>query len=767
MMMMERMTYKEYIQVRLFGLIVFLLGLFNSPLVQAQVSHSLDFADLANKWDESIPLGNGTVGALVWQKNRQLRLSLDRSDLWDNRPVEGYQNPNFNIDWIKQYVDAGNYHPVSDYAAKYMATKTAPSKIPAGAIEFDIKDWGEVAFVHLSVDSAFCIVKWKSGATMQSFVHATEPFGWFRFEHLKHDLAAKFLPPAYQSTQSSDSLHVDDLARLGYEQGTLQQNLEEIKYEQKIWGGEKYRVIVKIRKLDDNTVEGYWTILKEGPDETDATSGELSTGFADNLTTHLSWWRNFWSKSKIELSDKLIEKQWYLEQYKFGSAARRGAAPISLQAVWTADNGRVPPWHGDYHNDLNTQLSYWPAYSGNHLEESMGYIDFQEKNKPAYYAHTKKFFQSAGLAMPGVTSLDGSPMGSWIQYTCGPTVSAWIAHHYYWQWRYGMNKEFLAQKAYPWFKEVALFLENITKLDHRGKRQLPLSASPEVNDNSINAWFKENTNFDLALMRFTFEKAAELARELGFEQESKYWLKILRQFDFFSLENDNTLKIAPNLKYDVSHRHFSHLLAIYPLGLIKWEDGQQSQGIIAQSLARLDELGPSAWCGYSYAWLANLKARAKDGAGAAKALEIFAKAFCSPNSFHLNGDQTKSGFSDFTYRPFTLEGNFAFASGLQEMLLQSYAGFIEVMPAVPQSWTSISFQNLRVEGAFLVSAQKVKNKITRLRIFSEIGGVTHVKLPFRQYKILGLEHVQITNLPNGLLLLKCKKNGFIEIQNKN
>ena len=67
-------------------------------------------------------------------------------------------------------------------------------------------------------------------------------------------------------------------------------------------------------------------------------------------------------------------KQWYLEMYKLGAATGNGAPPISLQAVWTADNGKLPPWKGDFHHDLNTQLSYWPAYSSNHMIQESGYI---------------------------------------------------------------------------------------------------------------------------------------------------------------------------------------------------------------------------------------------------------------------------------------------------------------------------------------------------------------------------------------------------------
>jgi alpha-L-fucosidase 2 len=195
------------------------------------------------------------------------------------------------------------------------------------------------------------------------------------------------------------------------------------------------------------------------------------------------------------------------------------------------------------------------------------------------------------------------------------------------------------------------------------------------------------------------------------------------------------MMFAPGKPYDESHRHFSSVMAIHPLGLIKWEDGPAAQTIIKNSIRALDSVGPSLWCGYSYSWLANLKARAKDGDGAARALEIFSKAFCLKNSFHVNGDQTKSGYSTFTYRPFTLEGNFAFAAGLQEMLLQSYAGFIEVFPAVPGEWKDISFNTLRAEGGFLVSGKKANGNIVEIKISTDNGGTAVLKLPSEKFTV--------------------------------
>ena len=113
------------------------------------------------------------------------------------------------------------------------------------------------------------------------------------------------------------------------------------------------------------------------------------------------------------------------------------------------------------------------------------------------------------------------------------------------------------------------------------------------------------------------------------------------------------------------------------------------------------------------------------------ALRVFADCFCLPNSFHANGDQSKTGKSRFTYRPFTLEGNFAFAAGLQEMLLQSHHDLIRVFPAVPPDWKDVRFERLRAEGAFLVSGEMKAGRVREVRIFSEKGGMVRLLNPMK------------------------------------
>jgi alpha-L-fucosidase 2 len=176
-------------------------------------------------------------------------------------------------------------------------------------------------------------------------------------------------------------------------------------------------------------------------------------------------------------------------------------------------------------------------------------------------------------------------------------------------------------------------------------------------------------------------------------------------------------------------------MAIHPLGSIDPENGSKDQEIIHKTIANLDAIGSSQWVGYSFSWLGNLKARAFDGEGAAKALRDFATSFVLPNSFHVNGDQSGTGKSNFTYRPFTLEGNFAFAAGLQEMLIQSHTGTVNLFPAIPQDWKDVGFSKLRTEGAFLISADKAAGHVKWVKIFSEKGGQIRLKNPFPNNKI--------------------------------
>lgn len=693
----------------------------------------LVFTELARSWDEAMPLGNATVGALVWQRDSSLRLSLDRTDLWDLRPVDSLSGDNFRFSWVKEHIRTKDYLPVQKKLDWPYDMNPAPSKIPGAAIEFPLEKIGAPTQVRLYLNNALCEANWADGTQMQTFVHATEPVGWFVFRNLRTPIEPSILTPVYNKTKpdgSLDPVSGQDLHRLGYQQGETVREGNRITYHQKGYGDFWYDVVV-CWKQEGATLYGTWSVTSSLSGEKAAEKAEaaLQRGLKQDYQAHLEYWNKYWAQSSVTLPDSILQKQYQNEMYKFASTTREHSYPISLQAVWTADNGKLPPWKGDYHHDLNTQLSYWPAYTGNHLTEGMGYLNTLWNQRDTYKRYTRQYFGTEGMNIPGVCTLTGEPMGGWIQYSMSQTVAAWLAQHFYLHWKYSADRTFLKERAYPFLKDVAIYLEQVSEVTPEGVRKLEFSSSPEVFDNSLQAWFSDMTNYDLAMMHFLFKAAAELAHELNLTDESSHWAALEAQLPDYDVDEEGCLTFAKGYPYNESHRHFSHAMAIHPMGLIDWSDGEKSQHIIRATLKRLDEVGPDYWTGYSYSWLANMKARAFDGKGAAQALRTFAECFCLKNTFHANGDQTKSGKSRFTYRPFTLEGNFAFASGIQEMLLQSHTGTIRIFPALPEEWKDVSFEGLRAMGAFLVYAQMEGGEITRVRIYSEKGGMLKIARP--------------------------------------
>lgn len=693
----------------------------------------LVFTGLARSWDEAMPLGNATVGALVWQRDSSLRLSLDRTDLWDLRPVDSLSGDNFRFSWVKEHIRTKDYLPVQKKLDWPYDMNPAPSKIPGAAIEFPLEKIGAPTQVRLYLNNALCEANWADGTQMQTFVHATEPVGWFVFRNLRTPIEPSILTPVYNKTKpdgSLDPVSGQDLHRLGYQQGETVREGNRITYHQKGYGDFWYDVVV-CWKQEGETLYGTWSVTSSLSGEKAAEKAEaaLQRGLKQDYQAHLEYWDKYWAQSSVTLPDSILQKQYQNEMYKFASTTREHSYSISLQAVWTADNGKLPPWKGDYHHDLNTQLSYWPAYTGNHLTEGMGYLNTLWNQRDTYKRYTRQYFGTEGMNIPGVCTLTGEPMGGWIQYSMSQTVAAWLAQHFYLHWKYSADRTFLKERAYPFLKDVAIYLEQVSEVTPEGVRKLEFSSSPEVFDNSLQAWFSDMTNYDLAMMHFLFKAAAELAHELNLTDESSHWAALEAQLPDYDVDEEGCLTFAKGYPYNESHRHFSHAMAIHPMGLIDWSDGEKSQHIIRATLKRLDEVGPDYWTGYSYSWLANMKARAFDGKGAAQALRTFAECFCLKNTFHANGDQTKSGKSRFTYRPFTLEGNFAFASGIQEMLLQSHTGTIRIFPALPEEWKDVSFEGLRAMGAFLVYAQMEGGEITRVRIYSEKGGMLKIARP--------------------------------------
>jgi alpha-L-fucosidase 2 len=742
---------------------LFLLIFLNISLkgkAQPGKEHNLLFDSLAGRWDEAIPLGNGWLGALIWQKNNKIRLSLDRVDLWDERPMPEIDKLTYK--WVREKVKLNQYDSVQKRGDEPYEKYPAPTKIPGAALEFDMERLGKVISNELDINTGLSVIKFENGVLFNNYVHASKLVGYFGWENVPEDIInPELIIPNYNSGKKGiegNSVEGQGLEQLGYKKGTIIKAAGSILYHQPTWQNNYYEVLVKWNRMPGNKIIGQWTISNNKP----AMLPDIQSSLKEPTywPSHIQWWEDYWSRSSVTLPDNQLEKQYYLEMYKFACVARSNTAPISLQAIWTADNGNLPPWKGDFHHDLNTQLSYWPGYSGNHLDLTAGYTNWLWKVKEVNKRWTKRYFDISGLNVPGVTTISGKEMGGWVQYSMSPTTAAWLAQHFYWQWKYSMDKVYLEKYAFPYINEAAVFLDNLSS--PKGDiRKIDLSSSPEYNDNRVTAWFKDWTNYDLSLAFSLFRMNAAVHDFIGQKKTSTYWYSIKKELPGYNI-NESGLTIAPGQNLDQSHRHHAQLMAIHPLGLLNVEDSTGND-IIKKSLRHLEKIGTREWCGYSFSWAASIYARAKEADNAVKMLQIFASNFCSSNSFHLNGDQKGGQYSNFTYRPFTLEGNFAFAQGVHELLIQSHKGYIEVFPAVPESWKDVSFNTLRTVGAFLVSARKVNGIIDQIIVTAEAGGKLYLKLPFQTFHFTN--NKKKYKVLTGILETDMKKGETIIIKN--
>lgn len=685
-----------------------------------------------SRWDEAVPLGSGKCGCLCWGEPREMRFSLDRTDIWD-KTVLWEQREDFTYENLVSLAKEGNVKKIREIfdAPYYYPT---PTKLPAGKIIIRFPDTKGEVRSSLSLGKAVAEMKLgdeKSPLRIKTWVHAVRHIGVIEVCAPEDSFSAELLSPDF-GEKGTEKEYVYREEEREISQGTL----KELKYPPACRGEEQnlqwfiqpvneefsYGIVMLVEKSCERT-RILWKILSSEDGENWLSDGKKSLLQAaqkaekEFFREHEAWWEHYFGESSISLPDKFMEKQWYMANYLFASASREGCAPMPLQGVWTADDGTLPPWKGDYHHDLNTELSYTHYLKANHLEEGKAFLDFLWELLEEGKRFAKEFYHVRGCCLPGVMTIDGKPLGGWPMYSLSPANQAWLAHGFGEYYRYTGDAEFLRERAYPYMKETGIFLGELLEERDDGTLSLPVSSSPEIHDDTEKAWLIPMSNYDLALLLNLYESLEKYSILLKDPMEEK-WKEIRKRLPKLAVNEKKVLMLSPDESLEESHRHFSNAIAVSPLGLISCEG--EGREIIDAVIKDYERLGTGQWVGYTFTWMAHLYALQGNGEKAAEYLNIFWKYFCGPNGFHLNGDFQKKGYSDFTYRPFTLEGNMFGADALQEMLFQMKDGKIRLFPAIPEEWKEkeVSFENFRGENGLMCSA-KIEDGILTWKIRSE------------------------------------------------
>lgn len=680
--------------------------------------YNIQYSHPITSWDEGLPLGNGRMGCLLYGDS-PIRLSVDRVDLWDTRPHPATREDGFcyqNLVKLSQSGKQEDWQERDRLFERIYGEYPYPSKITAGRIELSFADGMENYCAKVDIQKAIGTVSFGKNK-IECFVHADRFLGVAK---IQGQFALNLHIPDYISSVPGKSNEADLTVQMsmGYPAASFFSQDGFTYYVQNTHTELSYGIVVYQVKKPTCT-ELYFTVQtnQDHPDFVANAKQMLrqaaKSGYRELKREHTAWWETYWQKSQISIGDALLEKTYYRSWYLFASCSRKGSYPMPLQGVWTADNDCLPPWRGDYHHDTNTQLSYQAYLKANRLEEGECFLDYLWQQKPTYERVAKEFFGVNGLLIPGVSTIDGKPMGGWSQYALSPTMSIWTAQSFDEYYLYTGDRDFLEHRAFPFLDGIATAITSLLQ-EKDGKLYLPLSTSPEIFDATKDAYLKPNSNFDLALMRYLFGRLIDYCGILGKDPSS--YEKVLSQLDMIGIV-DGYIGLNREMRLPQSHRHFSHLMCLYPLHLINY-DTAENKALYHNALEEIEMLGMGMWVGFSYAMCAQIYAMAYEGNAAYEKLRQFADGFVADNGFHLNGDFQKKGYSTFHYRPFTLESLFGFCDALQEMLLQEHQGYLHAFPAIPKAWESrlLCFEKLRSYSGVLVSAWAEKGYLRKITL---------------------------------------------------
>lgn len=668
-------------------------------------------------WDEGAPLGNGRTGSLVYGRGI-VKITADRTDLWDLRPNETTLEKGFTYANLVRLSKSGKEEEWAERERLFediFMGKPYPSKITAGRLELAFGKNAEDISCTLDLNTATAEIYCGEKRLVSVFVSGEANVGVIR-TYAEYNL--RLHVPAYLSGMPQNDSGLEDNSAnmsLKYPPAVMKSDGKFTWYEQNTHTKYAFGIIVY---ESDGVI--YYTLVTTDDDEDYIAYGKkmllnaAQCGGERLFALHKKEWGKYWRKSRITTGDRLLDDAYKKSWYLFKCCSGKGGYPMPLQGVWTADNDCLPPWKGDYHHDTNTELSYQSYLKANRLEEGVVFVDYLWKLKPTYEKFAKEFFGVNGLLIPSCSTLDGKAMGGWAQYSLSPTMTIWAAQNFDEYYLYTGDEKFLKERAYPFFKETGSAIKSLLT-EKNGKLYLPLSSSPEIFDDTRKAYLRENSNFDLALLIYLFRTLKVYAEKLG--DDSSEYEAILEKFDDIAVSPDGVVMLDKTQKLPETHRHFSHLMCLYPLHLINY-DTEENKRIYESTIKDLEILGTGYWVGFSFVLSAQIYAMAKNGNASYERLRQFCRGFVGENGFHLNGDFRHFGYTQFHYRPFTLEALFGFCDALHEMLLQDHTGKIELFAAIPQEWKTrtIGFKNLRSRGGLIISAKLKNGIITELSV---------------------------------------------------
>lgn len=416
-------------------------------------------------------------------------------------------------------------------------------------------------------------------------------------------------------------------------------------------------------------------------------------------------------------------------RYLLISSTRPGLLPPNLQGLWckTIDT----PWNGDYHLNINLQMNLWPAEVGNLSELHLPFVEWTKQQVASGERTAKAFYNANGW----VTHILGNVWeftapGEHPSWGATNTSAAWLCEHLYMHYLYTMDKEYL-KEVYPVLKGASQFFVDMLVEDPRSKYLVTApTTSPEnayriPNGKAISIC--AGSTMDNQIVRELFTNTIEAAGLLEVDSAFAGVLAGKRaRLMPTTIGSDGRIMewLEPFEEAEPTHRHVSHLYGLYPGNEISMELTPE----LANAARKTLEARGDKSTGWSMAWKINFWARLHDGDHAYKLLGDLLRPCVEKGVNMANGGGSYPNLF-CAHPPFQIDGNLGGCAGIAEMLVQSQAGRIELLPALPTAWKEGSFRGLKVRGGGEVSAKWAEGVLKEASLKALVDGTFRVKLP--------------------------------------